>query len=232
MDRPIKVRDFRNKQFFMIDDAYLNGYARHLGVSASMVYICLCRHADKEQVAFPSQESIANKLGIKKRTVLEKIKLLRKWGLVEVKQTRNKNGIWINNTYILLDKSEWKRIPSVEKQHTELPSVEKLRSPSAVLQHNKDTHIKETHISTVKHKKYSSLKDISETDFIEISEKYKVSVGFVKLQFEKLVNYCEAKGRRYKNYKSALRNFVLGDMQRNIERRNDGKYRPVDARGL
>lgn len=94
----------------------------------------------------------------------------------------------------------------------------------------KDNNIKEIVVHPVK--KYSSLKDIEKVDLTEIAEKYKVSLGFVELQLEKLKNYCESKGRRYKNYKSALRNFVLGDMQRHIERTNDPTKRAVDARNL
>lgn len=78
-------------------------------------------------------------------------------------------------------------------------------------------------------KKYSSLKDISETDILQIAQDYKVSVGFVRLQWEKVKNYCSSKGKTYKNYKSALRNFVLGDMQRQVERRTDDKFRAIDA---
>ena len=82
-------------------------------------------------------------------------------------------------------------------------------------------------------KKYSSIKDITEEDMLEIASSYKVGLGFVKLQYEKMRNYCESKGKVYKNYKSALRNFVLGDMQRVVERRaatND--KRGVDARNV
>lgn len=77
---------------------------------------------------------------------------------------------------------------------------------------------------------YTSLKDIKDSDLEEIAMKYQVSLGFVKLQYEKLANYCESKGRKYKNYKAALRNFVLGDMQRNIERPHKGGV--IDATNI
>ncbi len=81
--------------------------------------------------------------------------------------------------------------------------------------------------------KYSSINEITEKDLVEIAEKYHVSLGFVKLKLETLKNYCEAKGRRYKNYKSALRNFVLTDMQRQVERRQgDPTKRGIDARHI
>lgn len=80
-------------------------------------------------------------------------------------------------------------------------------------------------------KKYSSIKDITDADILEISDTYKVGPGFVKLRLEELRNYCEAKGKVYKNYKAALRNFVLSDMKRVVERRiPDAGKRGVDAR--
>lgn len=148
----------------MVDDTYLNGYAKHLGTTTSMVYISLCRHADKNQIAFPSQEIIAEKLGISKRTVLEKIKILEKWNLIKKEQIKNKEGKWLNNTYLLLDKIHWKKpgavsphavrqhtdlaSPGVVKQHTE-PGAVSQHKPGAVSQHYKETHIKETHITPI-----------------------------------------------------------------------------------
>jgi len=83
-----------------------------------------------------------------------------------------------------------------------------------------ETTTKTTTKTTLLPKKYSSLQDITDIDIKEIADRYKVTIGFVKLQKEKLENYCESFGRRYKNYKSALRNFVLGDIQKNIENRH------------
>ena len=81
-------------------------------------------------------------------------------------------------------------------------------------------------------KKYSSIKDILEEDLVEISQRYKVSLGFVKLQFEKMKNWLESSGKTKRNYKATLRNFVLGDMQKQIEGRQSEKYRAVDARHI
>lgn len=85
----------------------------------------------------------------------------------------------------------------------------------------------------VKLKKHTSITSINEDDIKEIAEHYKVSTGFVHLQYEMLVNYCESKGKVYKDYKAALRNFVLRDMKQTVERRTESNARPaVDARGL
>lgn len=219
----------------MLDDAYLNGYAKHLGTTASMVYIALCRCADREQKAFPSQETIADNLGINPRVVMRKIKILEEWNLINKSKSRNKTGKWLHNTYFLLDKSEWKQPPTqkVYMDKNIQPPTQKVPKPPTQKVHIKETHMKDTHIKEIyKEKKFSSVDKIQESDLIEISEKYKVSLGFVKLKLEVLRNYCESKGRRYKNYKSALRNFVLGDIQKNIERRSNDKYRAIDARNI
>lgn len=138
--RPVKIRDFRNKAFFIVDDAYLNGYARFLGPSASMVYVALCRRADKEQIAFPSHLHIAKSLGITRRTVQEKIKLLERYCFISRKKYRSKKtGKWLNTVYVLLDKSMWKTPPR-EKTSRGF-TVGKKQHRHGKLFPTKDTHI-------------------------------------------------------------------------------------------
>jgi len=99
----------------------------------------------------------------------------------------------------------------------------------------KDISIKDNSIKKkyIKKKKYSSLKDIGEQDLIEISSKYKVPLSFVRLQLEKMENWLGAKGKKYKNYRLALMNWVLKAAEQRIEGRaqNDSK-RGVDARSV
>ena len=216
----------------MLDDAYLNGYARILGAYATVVYLSLCRHADKEQSCFASQKLIAQEHNIGERTVRDKMRILEEWNIIKTDRVRGGDGKWLNNTYFLVDKDEWKKPEAtVAYGSPEATDCNNQRQP---LPH-KETHIKETHINPLyipPLKKYSSIKDVTEKDFGEIAERYQVSLGFVKLQYETLVNYCESKGKVYKNYKSALRNFVLGDMKRMVERRQDDTKRGVDLSHL
>lgn len=103
----IKIRDKRNKGWFWVDNEYLNGYAKYFGASGAGIYFVLCRHANQgTQQCFPSQETIALKLGITDRTVRKYIKLFERYGLIEITKER-KGGRWINNVYTLLDKTEW-----------------------------------------------------------------------------------------------------------------------------
>lgn len=212
------------KNVYLKPDEYLNGWAKKCGWKATLVYDSLWRHADKEKRCFPSIELMAEEHGVGYNTIRRGLKTLIEYNLISVIKIRNEKGKFLNNTYILNDKSKWKSPQPHQGDGRSIALSGKDHSPVGAI---KDTHIKDTHTN-----KYSSLKDISELDLVEISEKYKVSLGFVKLQFEKLQNYCEARGRVYKNYKSALRNFVLGDMQKQVERRQDDTKRGVDLSHL
>lgn len=112
MCRKIEVRDFREKAFFMVDDAYLNGYARVCGLSATGVYLSLCRHANKDQKAWPSIRRIASELAITSRTVITAIKRLEKQGIIVVERKKGKDGRREVNVYILQDKRLWIKPPS------------------------------------------------------------------------------------------------------------------------
>jgi len=102
-----KVRDKRNKGWFYLDNEYLNGIGKHVGPIGIAVYVCLCRHADGEQKCFPSQDTISEEIGASTRSVREYLKKLEKLNIIQLKKVRTKSGKWLNNTYYLLDKTEW-----------------------------------------------------------------------------------------------------------------------------
>jgi predicted transcriptional regulator len=243
MKKEFKVRDLRRKEKFFVDDEYLNGWAKKLKPNGTAVYLSLCRHADKEQSCFPSMDLIAKQHSISRKTVQRAINKLRDYNIIRSEQERNKTGKFYRNIYFLLDKKEWKsavgqKRPTAsrgsKKTITEglyRPTVEPITEGQS--RPNKVTQsIKVTQRKVTQQKKYSSLSELGAEEFLEIAEKYHVSFGFVKLQHEKMCNWLEAKGKRYKNYKRALMNWVLGDIQKQVERRADDKYRPVDARNI
>lgn len=97
----IKLRDMR-ESFFLVNNEYLNGHAALCGIYATGVYFELCRHATKEQTAFPSIDHVAEKLSINRSTVIESIKILEKYNLIRKEKISGRNSV-----YYLLDKSEW-----------------------------------------------------------------------------------------------------------------------------
>lgn len=148
----IKIRDSRQKTMFRVDDEYLNGYARLCGTNATLVYLCLCRHADRKQESFPAIETMAKKLDVSRDSVMRGIKELTKWNIVSVERTRRPNKTWLNNIYTLLDKSVWEPKPSSTEQHGEPgrknsgSQVANNATSQVAEGDTKDSHIKETNI--------------------------------------------------------------------------------------
>lgn len=202
----------------MVDDVYLNGYAKILGSHASCVYFSLCRHADKEQSAFPSEELIAKEFDMDKRTVIRKLKLLEEWNIIRIERTRDNQGKWLRNTYYLLDKEEWKQ-PSDTESHgvpsdSHVKNQVTLKTFTQVTQsHLKDTHyIKDTHIkSECIENTLAFLQNIPEEQVIEITTKYNCTDVQLRDKADTLRNYCLAHGKKYKDYRAFLLNAVKKD---------------------
>lgn len=115
---PMKIRDNRAKEWFWLDNEYLNGYAKELGIACTVVYLSLCRHANNEtQTCFPSMKLIAEENAISTRTVIRATQDLEKWGIITIQKDKKKDGTQANNIYTLTAKSEWKNKPSDSQSH-------------------------------------------------------------------------------------------------------------------
>ena len=164
IEKQFKVRDLRQKEKFVIDDAYLDRYARILGVTASAVYMSLCRHADRNQECFPSQELIAREHNISPRSVKRAIKRLKEANMIAVRRVRLSHCRWRNNVYVLLDRGQWRppgvsRVPWAtrgQKRHRPGDNNDRTRGHHGP---TKETHKKDTHI-----------KDIGEIDIFSLNE--------------------------------------------------------------
>ena len=211
--RSFEVRDLRKKAFFMVDDIYLNGYAKFLGTTASMIYISLCRHSDKNQKSFPSQKLIAAELGLNERIVMRKIKLLEEWGLIGKEKTKSSTGKWLNNTYFLLDKANWK-LPPTQKVYMETTYIKSTEPPTQKV-YIKETHKKETHRERQPHTKITYLQDLQDDKYLEdikiYIKDYNCTIAEVKTEAQKIINWCQSKGKTYKNYKAALSSWLIKD---------------------
>lgn len=103
-----RIIDKRKKEKFMVDDEYLNGMAKLCGWKGTIVYNSLCRHANINQESFPSVEKMAEQHNVDRKTILAGVDQLESRKVIQVIKKRSKRtGRWLNNTYILLDKSEW-----------------------------------------------------------------------------------------------------------------------------
>jgi hypothetical protein len=105
------VRDLRGHEFFIVDNIFIDEYSGRLGASASCVYFVLCRHADKDQTCFPSEDRIAGLLGTSRWTVIRGIKKLEDHRIIKVNR-ENKRV----NFYTLLNKSQWRKFSAVQRE--------------------------------------------------------------------------------------------------------------------
>jgi hypothetical protein len=151
-----RIIDKRVKEKFLIDDAYLNGMAKKCGWQATLVYLCLCRHANKNQECFPSIKLMQEKLGVGRKTVIRGIQNLKKYNIIQVESSFNKKtGAQMNNTYILIDKSEWKEYNPVSKMDKgecliDTGGVPNKEGEGGPIRDYKETHNKETHTRDTK----------------------------------------------------------------------------------
>jgi hypothetical protein len=109
-EKSYKVRDLRKKSQFIIDDEYLNGYAKLVSPYATLAYLSLCRHADKKQVAFPSYAKIAEEFRISSESARKGIDELVALNIIN----KRRMGRRLCNEYTLIDKSEWVSRDSVQ----------------------------------------------------------------------------------------------------------------------
>jgi predicted transcriptional regulator len=127
----MEIRDNRDKEWFWLDNQYLNGYAKHLGMSCTVVYLSLCRFANNStQQCFPSMETIAEQNGVHRSTVMRAIKKLEEWNIIRVDKSKKPDGTQANNVYTLLSKREWKTKPSSNMQHGKA-ELQKVKEPSS-----------------------------------------------------------------------------------------------------
>jgi len=148
--KPFKVRDRRNRGWFYLDNEYLNGLGKYLGLPAIGIYVSLCRHADNEQRCFPAQELIAEELGISNRTVIKYLNLLRKHNVIAIERER-KGRKWAQNVYYLIDKSEWKYPKNHQVKSVHVNETTGSGESDDIYQvndvHTKDTNSNNTHIT-------------------------------------------------------------------------------------
>lgn len=100
--RPFQIRDCREKEWFMVDDAYLNGWAKICGVYATAVYFSLCRHVNKDQMCWPSVGLLAKEHSMSYSAVYRSLKVLQAHRIISVNKMRGQP-----NVYTLTNKKHW-----------------------------------------------------------------------------------------------------------------------------
>lgn len=85
--RRIQLQDGRSVPFFWIANTVVEKYLWEIGPDAFAVYAVLCKYAgNKTQMAWPSQQTIADLLMVSRNTVKKAIRTLKRVKLIAVKK--------------------------------------------------------------------------------------------------------------------------------------------------
>lgn len=105
-----EIRDNRGNKRFFIDDVFYDVYAKVVGPYGQAVYMSLCRHADKKQKAWPGIETMAENLGIGRKSVFAGLEILEFLKIIK----KDRIGKKCTNRYTLLDRSKWMKSGGVK----------------------------------------------------------------------------------------------------------------------
>lgn len=76
---------------------------------------------------------------------------------------------------------------------------------------NKKSEIRNKEKGGVGEKTFSKIEDLDEEQIRDIAKEYQVPEAFVISKIDDLKNYCESTGKKYKNYRSTLKQWVKRD---------------------
>ena len=157
-----EVKDARDFGFFMVENELIESCK--FDVYEIAIYVALCRYGNnKDRLAFPSLNKLADNIRSSKPTVIKYLKQLQSKGLIEIKKVKSDKNKYEKNTYII--KGVVKEVNKGSKRDLP-PLVKKVNHPS------KAALPKEEQIKNNKVKKKTYIKD-----FEELWEMYPLKKG-------------------------------------------------------
>ncbi len=104
-EKKYEIRDMRERGKFLVDDVFIDVYAKILGTNTFGVYCSLCRHSDRNQRSFPMQSTVAKELRLSRKSINEAIGLLEYFNIIK----KIRVGKGCANIYDLQDKKVWRK---------------------------------------------------------------------------------------------------------------------------
>ena len=90
-ERKNAIRSLGDKSWYWVSKSVLIRYGRILKSSGIGVYNVLASYANsKSQTCFPTQKTIADQIGLSRKTVNRKVRILKDFKLVRVQKTRGR----------------------------------------------------------------------------------------------------------------------------------------------
>lgn len=106
--RENKIRNLRNGHWYWISRAVLKRYGPILKSSGLAVYNVLASYANaKSQTCFPTQRTIAERIGLCRETVNRKIRLMRENRLIRMKRLKGRCIYFLLKPDVILNHSRY-----------------------------------------------------------------------------------------------------------------------------
>jgi hypothetical protein len=149
-------------------------------------------------------------LGVSEQSIRTSLTKLKSTNELTIKSTNKYTLITINNynLYQQLTNKSTNEQPTTNQQLTTTKEYKNIR------------------IKEVKKSKYSDPSHLTDDNFQEIANKYLVPISFVKSKFDDMINWHEKNPQKnyYKNYLSALRDWVKRDSLKIKQGGTNGKF--------
>lgn len=230
----IKDESGDKKYFTQIPNMVVN----HSTAYEQSLYLIMKRMAGEHGSCFASLNFLSKKMGIHKTTVSKTIKKLlkRKW-ISEIEHKKVKGGIV--RQFVIVDL--WRLNIDLYESGAEMTTnesgavvigsgavVDGSGAQSDTKKNYKEEEKKNTEQSS-EHSSLSFLRKIPKEIVDEMVLKFKVEPEQVKLKAETLADYCDSKGRKYKDYMAFLRNALRKDFGERPTPKKKQKYEIIDG---
>jgi len=195
-----KLKDGRKHGFYIIDNDIIDKYGEAIGVYGVAIYNLIARYASgKNEGAFPSYQTIADKLGISRPKAVTTINQLVELGLIKKEKRIDSAGDMTSNVYTLVDLGGGKPdlLPSKQDLPPSYPDL--LQVVNDVNQGSKPDLPYQYKDNNTKTKKNSASRQSSKTtdEVLQKTEELDPQKELVK---QILAAYVEVRGKNGINY--------------------------------
>lgn len=180
-----QVVDHRTRPFYWIDKCIPTQYARLIKAQGIALYNALALHADRNQEARVSLDTLCNESGIETReAVLKYLGLLEQHGLIAILRHRGQRG----NVYQLLDV-----VANPGATRPNKPSAPPAQAPTATNGHKPVIQAVDKSAKTVD--KSAGIVGVADNSPNELSATPTVIVGYTDNSSDSIVGYTDNSGR-------------------------------------
>lgn len=182
-------------------------YLRELDTCAQVIYFWLCSYIDDEGVCFPSLDTLAKDAGVSQRTVVNKLPILEKLGVIKRVRRRKKGSKEnaVNRYQVMI-------LPSRKGSERSAVGSERdsLGSERGAVEVVNDVQSNSIHLtqSTELYGEFTNVK-LSNAEFEKLTERFGESKRNDLI--ERLSSYMASKKKRYKSHYATLLNWARRD---------------------